>query len=182
MNVVTTGRTITVAIGTEVSNVAVGRVTVTGGGVGVGDDGGAVGVGVGDGVGVGVAIGVGVAVGSVPVIVIRPFGAEAGSCESLSVSAKIKLCGAGFQTNGLVAPGLLLTLTILRLNNVPDPFNGVLSCEKADMRRVLSVPGPLLIMFPATAQLLEVSPAAATGGLAKLTIAESKVKSPWKKT
>src|SRR5437867_170077 len=36
MNVVTTGRTITVAMGTELSNVAVGRVTVIGGGVGVG--------------------------------------------------------------------------------------------------------------------------------------------------
>jgi hypothetical protein len=180
MNVVTTGRTITVAMGTEVSNVAVGRVTVIGCGVGVGDDG--VGVGVGDGVGVGVAIGVGVAVGPVPVIVIRPLGVEAGSCALLSVSPKIKLSGAGFQTNGLIAPGVLLTLTILRLNNVPDPFNGVLSDEKAEMRRVLIVPGPLLIMFPATVQLLAVSPAAATGGLAKLTIAESKVKSPWKKT
>ena len=178
---VTTGSMMTVAMGTELSNVAVGRVTVTGGGVGVGDDGGGVGVGDGVGVGVGVAIGVGVGV-PVPVIVIRPLGVEAGSCVVRSVSMKIKLSGAGFQTNGLIAPGVLLTLTILRLNNVPDPFNGVLSCEKADMRRVLIVPGPLLVMFPATIQLLAVSPAAATGGLAKLTIAESKVKSPWKKT
>jgi hypothetical protein len=166
-------------MGTEVSNVAVGRVTVTGCGVGVGDAG--VGVGVGDGVAVGVGVGVGI--GPVPVIVIRPLGVEAGSCVLRSVSAKIKLSGAGFQTNGLIAPGVLLTLTILRLNNVPDPFNGVMSCEKADMRRVFSVPGPLLIIFAATFQLLAaVSPADATGGLAKLTIAESKVKSPWKKT
>ena len=123
-----------------------------------------------------------IVVGPGPVIVIRPLGVEAGSCVIRSVSAKIKLSGAGFQTNGLVAPGVLLTLTILRLNNVPDPFKGVLSCEKDDMRRVFSVPGPVLRMFAATIQLLEVSPAAATGGLAKLTIAESKVKSPWKKT
>jgi hypothetical protein len=176
MNVVTTGSMITVAMGTEVSNVAVGRVTVTGCGVGVGDDG--VGVGVGDGVGVGVGVGI----GPVPVIVIRPLGVEAGSCVARSVSAKIKLSGYGFQTNGLVAPGVLLTLIILRLNNVPNPFNGAISCEKADRRRVLIVPGPLSIMFPATIQVLAVSPAGATGGLAKLTIAESKVKSPWKKT
>ena len=149
MNVVTTGRTITVAMGTEVSNVAVGRVTVIGGGVGVGDDGVAVGVGVGDGV----AVGVGVGVGPVPVIVIRPLGVEAGVCELKSGSKKIKLSGSGFQTNGLVAPGLPSTLTILRLNNVPDPFNCVmLSNEKTDMRRVLIVPGPLLIMPAETFQ------------------------------
>ena len=54
---------------------------------------------------------------------------------------KKKLSGAGRQTNGLVAPGVLLTLSILRLNSVPDPFSGVKSSEKADMRRVLVVPG-----------------------------------------
>jgi hypothetical protein len=113
--------------------------------------------------------------------VIRPLGVEAGSCVVMSVSMKIKLSGSGFQTNGLIAPGVLLTLTILRLNNVPEPFNGVTpSFDKAETRRVFSVPGPLLIMFPATVQLLALSPAGATGGLAKLTTAESKVKSPWK--
>ena len=111
-----------------------------------------------------------------------PGGVLPGGWLFRSTSMKTKLAGSGFQTNGLIAPGVLFTLTILRLNNVPDPFIGVLSCEKADMRRVFSVPGPLLIIFAATIQLLAVSPAAATGGLAKLTIAESKVKSPWKKT
>ena len=93
---------------------------------------------------------------------------------------KIKLSGSGFQTNGLIAPCVLLTLTILRLNNVPDPFIGVKSSERADMRRVFIVPGPVLRMAAPTFQLVAVSPAAATRGFAKLTIAESKVKSPWK--
>ena len=95
---------------------------------------------------------------------------------------KKKLSGAGFQTNGLVSPGVLLTLSILRLKSSPDPFSGVKSSEKADMRRVLSVPGPVLRMFAETFQLLPVSPAACTCGVAKLTTAESKVKSPWKPT
>jgi hypothetical protein len=127
MYVVTTGTMMTVAMGTELSNVAVGKVTVIGPGV----DGVAVGTGVGDGVGVevGVAIGVGVAVGPGPVIVIRPFGVEAGACVFRSASTKIKLSGSGFQTNGLVAPAVLLTLTILRLNSIPDPFIGVKSSE-----------------------------------------------------
>jgi hypothetical protein len=95
---------------------------------------------------------------------------------------KIKLSGSGFQTNGLIAPGVLLTLTILRLHNVPDPFIGVKSSEKDEMRRVLRVPGPVFRIAAETFQLVAESPAAATGGLAKLTIAESKVKSPWKQT
>ena len=89
-----------------------------------------------------------------------------------------KVIGAGCQTNGLVAPGVLLTLSILRLKSVPDPFSGVKSSEKADMRRVLSVPGPVLRMFEETFQLPPpVSPAACTCGVAKVTTAESKVKS-----
>ena len=48
---------------------------------------------------------------------------------------KIKLSGAGFQTKGLISPGVLLTLSILRLNSNPDPFSGVKSSEKADIRR-----------------------------------------------
>ena len=153
---VITGTMIMVAMGTELSNEAVGRVTVIGPGV----DGVAVGGGVGDGVGVavGVVIGVGVAVGPVPVIVISPLGVEPGSCVFRSASSKIKLFGFGFQTNGLVAPGVLLTLTILRLNNVPDPFSGVKSCEKADMRRVLIGPVPGR-MLAETFQLVPVSPA-----------------------
>jgi hypothetical protein len=75
---------------------------------------------------------------------------------------------------------LLLTLSILRLNSVPDPFSGVKSFEKADMRRVLIVPGPVLRMFAETFQLVAVSPAEFVYGDEKVTIAESKVKSPWK--
>ena len=105
-----------------------------------------------------------------------------GVCDPRLSSMKKKLFGGWAQTNGLIAPGVLLTLSILRLNNVPDPFNGVWSCEKADRRRILVVPGPLLIMLPLQTQLLDVSPAGATAVLAKLTIAESKVKSPWKAT
>jgi hypothetical protein len=92
---------------------------------------------------------------------------------------KIKLSGSAAQTNGLVLPGVLLTLSILRLNSVPEPFNGVKSSEKADMRRVLIVPVPGR-MLAETFQLPEVSPAAFTNGDEKLTTAESKVKSPWK--
>ena len=37
---------------------------------------------------------------------------------------KKKLSGGGAQTNGLTAPGVLLTLSILSSNSVPDPDNG----------------------------------------------------------
>ena len=100
-------------------------------------------------------------------------------------SMKIKSSGAGFQTSVLVSPGVLLTLSILTLNSVPDPFSGVKSFEKADMRRVLVVPGPLLSTFPDTFQLTAVSPAPCVGPgetVRKVTTAESKVKSPWKPT
>ena len=104
---------------------------------------------------------------------------------------KKKLSGAAFQTNGLISPGVLLIRCILRLNSNPDPFIGVKSSEKAEMRSVLRVPGPVLRMFAETFQLVEVSPAPATNApegvgagttLPKLTTAESKVKSPWKPT
>ena len=86
---------------------------------------------------------------------------------------------------------MLLTLSILRLKSVPDPFRGVKSSEKADMRSVLIVPGPVLRMLEETFQLLPVSPAPCTNvpegvgagtTLPKLTTAESNVKSPWKPT
>jgi hypothetical protein len=96
---------------------------------------------------------------------------------------KIKLSGSAAQTNGLISPGVLLTLSILRLNSVPDPFSGVKSFEKADIRRVLIVPGPVLRMFEETFQLTLVSPAPCVGpgeAVRKVTTAESKVKSPWK--
>ena len=98
---------------------------------------------------------------------------------------KIKLSGSGFQTNGLIAPGVLLTLSILRLKSVPIPFSGVKSFEKAEMRRVLVVPGPLLRTFPDTFQLTAVSPAACVGPgevVRNVHTAESKRKSPWKPT
>ena len=82
------------------------------------------------------------------------------------------MSGSGFQTNGLVAPGVLLTLTILRLNNVPDPFSGMKSFEMAERRAVLSGPGPGR-RFRAMFQLLAVSPAPCTNGDEKLTTVES---------
>ena len=58
------------------------------------------------------------------------------------------------------------------------------SLTKADTRRVLNVPGPVLIMFPETVQgtgaPAPVSPKACTCGVAKVATAESKRKSPWK--
>lgn len=93
-------------------------------------------------------------------------------------SKKTKLSGSGFQTNGLVAPGALLTLVMFRLYRIPEPDSGVKSFEKADTRSVLIVPGPVLRIFEETFQLVAVSPARCTCGVVKLTIAESKVKSP----
>ena len=97
------------------------------------------------------------------------------------LSIKKKLSGGGAQTNGLIAPGVLLTLSILSSNRVPDPESGVKSFEKADMRSVLSGPAPGRT-FPDTFQLPPVSPACCAGGFAKVTIVSSKVKSPWKPT
>src|ERR1700682_6336826 len=98
---------------------------------------------------------------------------------------KIKLSGSGFQTNGLIAPCVLLTLSILRLNSVPIPFSGVKSFEKAEMRSVLIVPGPVLRTLPDTFQLTAVSPAGCVGPgeeVRNVQTAESKRKSPWKPT
>ena len=65
---------------------------------------------------------------------------------------KINSCGVpDLQINGLMSPGVLLILSILRLNSAPDPFSGVKSFEKADMRRVFSVPG----VGPGPARMLE---------------------------
>ena len=113
------------------------------------------------------------------VMVMLPGGVLQGACGSKLESMKIKLFGSAAQTNGLIAPGVLLTLSILRVNNVPDPFRGVKSFEKADMRRVLIGPPPGR-MLPETFQLTPVSPAPATGGLEKVQTVSSKVKSPWK--
>ena len=82
-----------------------------------------------------------------------------GACVARSMSMKKKLSGSGFQTNGLVSPGLVLTLSIFRLNSKPDPFSGVKSREKAEMRRILAV-GPVPgRMFEETFQLVLVRPA-----------------------
>ena len=105
-----------------------------------------------------------------------------GVCSFRLSSMKIKLFGVWAQTNGLVAPWVLPTRSIRRLNSVPIPFSGVKSSEKAEMRKVLIVPGPVLRMFAETFQLVPVSPAPWTCGVAKPTTAESKVKSPWKPT
>ena len=71
---------------------------------------------------------------------------------------------------------MLLTLTRFRLNKVPEPESGVKSFEKAEMRKVLIVPAPRT--FPVTFQLVAVRPPPDIGVVWKLTIDESKVKSP----
>ena len=74
------------------------------------------GVGVGVG-GLGVVVDVAVAVGAgVPVciMVMRPL-FWPGTCEFKSPSMKIKLLGSAAQVSGVLAPGVLLTLSILRL-------------------------------------------------------------------
>ena len=95
---------------------------------------------------------------------------------------KVKLSGSAAQVSGVLAPGALVTLSILRLNSVPDPSIGVELSEKANIRRVLSVPGPVFRMLEETVQPVAVSPAPCTNGVEKVTTAESKVKSLWKPT
>ena len=137
-------------------------------------------VGVGVGVSVGVGVGVSVGVGLAPVMVIDPL-FRAGVNTMRAPSIKMKLSGAGAQFNGDTSDGLLLTRTMRRLNNVPEPVSGVKSSENADTRRVLIGPGPGK-MLADTFQLVAVSPAAWTNGEEKLTTDESKVKSPWNPT
>ena len=87
-------------------------------------------------------------------------------------SMKKKLSGGCFQVRGVMSPGVLLTRSILRLKSTPIPLSGVKSSEKAEMRRVLSAPGPLR-MFEETFQLVPVSPDPWTCGVAKPMIAGS---------
>ena len=176
MSVVVTGSMIMVELGTELSKMSIGRDTVIGIGVPVG-----VAVAVAVGVGVRLAVGVGEGVGGTPVMVMRPL-VRLGLCCPKSASKKKKLFGGGRQTNGLIAPGVLLTLSILRLKSVPDPFSGVSSSERANTCRVLSVPGPVLRIVEEMVQLVAVSPASCACGVAKVTTAESKVKSASKPT
>ena len=117
----------------------------------------------------------------IPVMVMLPGGVLPGAWMFRSAPIKIKLSGSGFQTNGLTAPGVLLTLVRFRLNRVPEPDSGVKSFEKADMRKVLIGPPPGRTL-PDTFQLVAVSPAPDTGGLWKVTTVSSNVKSPWNPT
>src|SRR5205809_1276030 len=90
--------------------------------------------------------------------VMLPAGVLQGVWLSKLVSIKIKLFGGAAQVSAVLAPGVVLTLVMFRLNRVPEPASGVKSFEKADMRSVLVVPGPLLRTLPVTFQLLAVSP------------------------
>jgi len=127
--------------------------------------------------GVGVAAGVGVGVAAAW-IVILPGGVLEGRRTSRSVFANWKSFGDAAQVRGVLAPGVLLTRVICRTNNVPAPDNPVEpSVEKAETRRVRMGPPPGRTL-PDTFQLLAVRPLAATGGLWKVTMVESKVKSP----
>src|SRR5438552_6369952 len=110
-------------------------------------------------------------------MVMLPGGVLPGAWLFRSVSIKIKSFGGAVQVSAVLAPGVLLTLVMFRLNRVPEPESGVKSFEKADIRRVLIGPPPGR-MFPDTFQLLTESPALETGGFWKVTTVESKVKSP----
>ena len=102
----------------------------------------------------------------IPVMVMLPGGVLPGAWVSRVLpSIKIKLFGGGAQVSVVLAPGVLLTLVMFRVNRVPEPESGVKSFEKADMRSVLMVPGPLLRTLPVTFQLLAVSPALEIGGV-----------------
>ena len=111
-------------------------------------------------------------------IVMLPAGVLQGVWLSKLVSIKIKLFGGAAQVSAVLAPGVVLTLVMFRLNRVPEPASGVKSFEKADMRSVLIGPPPGTTL-PDTFQLVAVSPVLDTGGLWKVTTVSSKVKSPW---
>src|SRR5438876_12286153 len=96
-------------------------------------------------------------------MVMLPGGVLPGAWLSRLVSIKIKLFGGAAQVSAVLAPGVLLTLVMFRLNKVPEPESGVKSFEKAEMRRVLIGPPPGRT-FPVTFQLPAVSPALEIGG------------------
>src|SRR5450755_376983 len=116
-----------------------------------------------------------------PCMVALPGGVLLGAWLSRLVSMKTKLFGDTAQVSAVLAPGVLLTLVMFRLNRIPKPDSGVESFETADMCSVLIGPGPGRTL-PDTFQLPPVSPALDTGGLWKVTTVESKVKSPWNPT
>lgn len=53
-----------------------------------------------------------------------PGGVLPGECASKFESMKTKESDVVPQVSGVVAPGVLLTLVMLRLNRVPEPDNG----------------------------------------------------------
>ena len=112
-------------------------------------------------------------------MVMLPGGVLPGVWGSRLESIKKKLFGSAAQVSAVLAPPVLLTLVMFRLNKVPEPESGTKSFEKADTRSVLIGPPPG-ITLPETFQLPPVSPAADTGGLWKVTTVSLKVKSPWK--
>ena len=75
---------------------------------------------------------------------------------------------------------MLLTLVKFNWNRIPEPESGVKSLENAEIRRVLIVPAP--ITLPVTFQFVPVRPAPEIGVVWKVTMEESKVKSPWNPT
>src|ERR1044071_6443768 len=111
-------------------------------------------------------------------MVILPGGVLPGVWESRLESMKKKLLGSAAQVSAVLAPPVLLTLVMFRLNRVTEPDRGTKSFEKAETRKVLMGPPPG-ITLPETFQLPPVSPAAETGGFWKVTTVSSKVKSPW---
>ena len=140
------------------------KVQTVGGGVAV-----AVGVGVGDehtqvhpgpgkhpgGHGDGAQVGV----GPDPLIVISPL-FWSGEVEFSCLSINSKSSGCGFQVKAVELPGTELTRFHLISKRVPLPLNGVTpSFEKAEMRSLLSVPGPVFSTFPETVQPVAVRPA-----------------------
>ena len=76
---------------------------------------------------------------------------------------------------------MLLTLVRFRLKRVPEPERGTKSFENAEIRRVRIAPLPGRTLAE-TFQFPPVRPAGDTGVDWKVTIVESKVKSPWNPT
>ena len=111
-------------------------------------------------------------------MVMLPGGVLPGACVFRLASMKKKLSGGAAQVSAVLAPGVLLTRVMFRLNKVPEPDSGVKSFEKAETRSVRIGPGPGRTL-PDTFQLPPVSPAFETGGFWKVTTVSSNVKSPW---
>src|SRR3954467_6415042 len=107
-----------------------------------------------------------------------PAGSGLGERVARLLSIKRKSFGDAAQTNGVLAPSVLLMRVMFRLNNVPLPLSAVEpSFTKAEIRNVFIGPPPGRTL-PETFQLLAVRPAGATGGDWKLTTVESKVQTP----